>query len=133
MVEGRQVTAVVNHGVTHPKRRGPDVTRAMHPVRVGGRGGRSPNVDVNVGAVGMFNQTAIEEVRALVHSNIRLRMDTKVQTVEVVDAIAQTLSHRSQESTQSLGFVTAFDFCDSAFFDDQLNRLTEIGRYAYIA
>ena len=132
MIQGCQVPPVVNDGIAHAESRRPDVACAVHPVRIGGRGRGRPNVDVNVGAVSMLNHTAIKNVRALVHSDICLRMDTKMQTIEVIDAVAQTFRHGGKESAQGLGFVTAFDSCDSRAFDVQSNRITEIGRYAYI-
>ena len=78
MIEGRQMPPVVNCGIAHAEGRRPDVACAVHPVRIGGRGRGCPKVDVNVGAVSMFNQTAIKNIRALVHSNICLRMNTKM-------------------------------------------------------
>jgi hypothetical protein len=74
-------------------------------------------MDMNVGAMGMIDQTSIKNVWALMFPDSCLRMDAEMQAIEVVDAIPETVIHRSQEAAQSIRFITAFDFYNAAIFD----------------
>jgi hypothetical protein len=55
MVEDCQVPSVMKQSVTHKPCCRSDVTRAMHPVRIGFVVRRSADMKMNVASVGMLN------------------------------------------------------------------------------
>ncbi|GAF93786.1 unnamed protein product [marine sediment metagenome] len=56
----------MDHGIAYAKSCSADVARAMHPVRIGGRGWWRPNMDMDVATVPMFDHTAVKGIRAMV-------------------------------------------------------------------
>jgi len=55
MIQGRQVPLVMDQRISHAKRCRSDVACAMHPVRISGSGRGRPDMDVNVGTMGMID------------------------------------------------------------------------------
>jgi hypothetical protein len=66
-------------------------------------------------------------------SDSRLRMDAEMQAIEVVDAIPETVIHRSQEAAQSIRFISAFDLCNAAVLNDESDRFSEVRGYTDVA
>ena len=66
-------------------------------------------------------------------SDNRLRMDAEMQTIKVVDAIPETVTHRSQEAPQSIRFLSAFDFYNAAVLNDKSDRFSKVRGYADVA
>ncbi len=123
---------VMDQGISNAKGGRTYVTRAVGPVRIVVSGRRGPYMNMDVAAVAVFDEAAIKGVWALVRTNIGLRMDTKVQAFEIVDPIAHTFHHGSEEPTQGIRLIPAFNLFNPAIFDGQSDRFTEIGGYAYI-
>jgi hypothetical protein len=90
-------------------------------------------MDMNVGAMGMIDQTSIKNVWTLMFADGRLRMDAEMQAIEVVDAIPETVIHRSQEAPQSIRFITALDLCNAAVPNDESDWFGEVRGYADVA
>jgi len=53
----------------------------------------------------------------LVRRNSRLWMDTRMQGIEVVNPIAQTFTHGSQEMFQGLCLIATINPCNLAIID----------------
>lgn len=129
MIQRGKMPAVMNQGITDTERSRPDITRAMHPVRINISGRRRSNVNVNVGTVTMLDQTAVQDIGTLVRCNRCLRMDTEMQVLEVVNPVTQTLMHRRQEATQVISFAAAVYLRNATILNGKLDWLTEVRRY----
>lgn len=56
----------------------------------------------------MVYHTMVKDVRALMQSHIGLGVDTEMQTIKIVDPLAQALMHGNQKPFQLIGLATAF-------------------------
>ncbi len=90
-------------------------------------------MDVNVGAMGMIDQTSIKNVWALMFPDSCLRMDAEMQTIEIIDSIPETFIHRRQKAPQSIRFLSAFDFYNAAVLNDKSDRFSKVRGYADVA
>src|SRR4030042_3340305 len=120
----------MDQDIAHTEGRPSDITRAMDPVGIGGRGGRRPDVDVDVGTVRMLDHTAVKGVRTLAHPDKRLWMHSEMQAVKIIDCLADPFNHRSHETTQSIRLITTLDLPDFSIFYRQLNRSGQVRGYA---
>ncbi len=80
----------------------------------------------------MIDQAMVNDIRALLRTDMRLGMDAEMQGIEIIYSIAQTFNHRSEESPQSIRLIAAFNLCNPAVLYGQSNRFIEVRRDADI-
>ncbi len=74
-------------------------------------------MDVYVGTVRMVDQAMVDDVGALLKTDIRLRMDPEMKGIEVVHAVTEALVHFLQKPMQRVRLFAAVDFGDLTIFD----------------
>ena len=123
---------VMDQGVSNAKGGRSGVARAVGPVGIVVSRRRGPHMNMDVAGVAVFDQTAVKGIRALVRPDIGLRVYTEVQALEIVDPVAHPFYHGSEEPTQGIRLIPAFNLFNSGVLNGQSDRFTEIGRYADI-
>jgi len=93
VIQGHEVSPVMDKGVPDAECGCADVTRAVHPARVFLRGRGSTDVHVDVGAVCMLDHAPVEKVGALVRSYLGLGVYSKMEAIEAVNILAQAVHH----------------------------------------
>ena len=89
----------MHQGIAHFECSALNIARTVHPVIIGGSGRRRTYVHMDIGAMGVINQTVIDDIRALMETDFRLRVNSEMETVELVNALPHQLHHRGQEPT----------------------------------
>jgi hypothetical protein len=82
-------------------------------------------MNMDVGTVRMVDHPSVNNIGALVWPDSRLWVNTKMETIKVVHPIAQAFAHRSQEASQRIGLISAFNLCNPAIFNRESNRLAK--------
>jgi hypothetical protein len=71
-------------------------------------------------------QTMVKYVRTLMPTHLRLGVDTEMQTIKVVDPLAQALVHGNQKSFQLIGLGAALYFGNPRILDGEANRFCKV-------
>jgi hypothetical protein len=132
VVEYRQVTSVIQQGLSDSPRGIPDVGSNMHIVRILGNGRNSPDVPMNISAVAVFDHAAIQRTRTLMGSYLSLGMNARVNGRKEIDGVTESLFQEYQEPFQARRLFSPFDLDDAVLLDGQTDRFLEVRGDAYV-
>jgi len=100
----------------------------MYPVRIGFSWGRSADMGMQVGTVTVLYHAAVKDVRAFLGGDYSLRMDSKMQAIEIINCVPQYFLLGSQKYLQSLRLFTAFNFGHLPINDGYSDGFIEVRR-----
>ena len=90
-------------------------------------------MDMDVGTVRVIDQPMVDDTRTLLKTHSRLRMDAKVEAIEIVNALSHPFHHRGQETAKRIRLAVSLDLGDFGVLNRQAHRAAEVRGYADVA
>ena len=90
-------------------------------------------MNMNIAAIRMLYCTPEQEVRTLMRRNCRLWMDTEMQGIEIINSIAHSLTHCSQEFFQRISLISTLNVSDPVIIDGKFDRFIKVRGYTDVS